>query len=99
MSALLEVDGLHVRFKAMGPIKARLVRHREPLPRCRPRRFFAVQAGSTFALVGESGSGKSTLGRAIIGLVPVHAGTVTFEDARPLDRGGGGLAAIAGTWP
>lgn len=30
-------------------------------------------------LIGESGSGKSTIARALLGLTPVSAGTVTFE--------------------
>jgi oligopeptide/dipeptide ABC transporter ATP-binding protein len=77
----------------MGPIKARLVGIENRFLDAVLDVSFAVQAGSTFALVGESGSGKSTLGRAIIGLVPVHAGTVTFDGARPLDRGSSGLAA------
>jgi peptide/nickel transport system ATP-binding protein len=38
-----------------------------------------VEAGKTLGLVGESGSGKTTLGRAILGLAPVTAGTITFE--------------------
>jgi ABC-type glutathione transport system ATPase component len=37
-----------------------------------------IGAGETVALVGESGSGKSTLGNAVLGLVPITAGTVTF---------------------
>jgi len=32
--------------------------------------------GETLGVVGESGCGKSTLGRALLGLVPIHAGTV-----------------------
>ncbi|MEV0216259.1 ABC transporter ATP-binding protein [Micromonospora sp. NPDC050695] len=36
-----------------------------------------IDQGKLVALVGESGSGKSTLGRALAGLVPVAAGTVT----------------------
>lgn len=35
-------------------------------------------AGETFALVGESGSGKTTLARAMLGLVPISAGTLRF---------------------
>ncbi|MGD0554150.1 MAG: ABC transporter ATP-binding protein [Streptosporangiaceae bacterium] len=37
-----------------------------------------IAAGQTLGLVGESGSGKTTLGRAILGLTPVTAGTITF---------------------
>ena len=39
-----------------------------------------IGPGQTLGLVGESGSGKSTLGRAILGLTPVTAGTITFDD-------------------
>jgi ABC-type glutathione transport system ATPase component len=38
-----------------------------------------VGPGETLALVGESGSGKSTIGNAVLGLVPVAAGTVEFD--------------------
>jgi len=40
---------------------------------------FEVQRGEVLGLVGESGSGKSTLGRALLRLVPVTAGQVTFD--------------------
>lgn len=42
-----------------------------------------VPRGQTVAVVGESGSGKSTLARAITGLLPPSAGTITF-DGQPL---------------
>ncbi len=38
-----------------------------------------VEAGETLAVIGESGSGKSTLGRAVIRLLDVDDGTVTFD--------------------
>ena len=38
-----------------------------------------VQTGETLGVVGESGAGKSTLGRAVLGLVPVTAGTIRFD--------------------
>ncbi|WP_167040864.1 ATP-binding cassette domain-containing protein [Salinibacterium sp. ZJ454] len=38
-----------------------------------------IEAGKTLGLVGESGSGKTTLGRALLGLAPVTAGTITFD--------------------
>ena len=37
-----------------------------------------LRCGETVAVVGESGSGKSTLVRAVLGLVPMQAGRVTF---------------------
>jgi ABC-type glutathione transport system ATPase component len=39
----------------------------------------AIGQGETLGLVGESGSGKTTLGRAVLGLAPVTAGSITFE--------------------
>jgi thiamine transport system ATP-binding protein len=38
-----------------------------------------VGDGDTVAVLGPSGSGKSTLLRAIAGLVPVEAGTITWD--------------------
>ncbi len=38
-----------------------------------------VHAGRTVGLVGESGCGKSTLARAVLGLQPVTAGTLTVD--------------------
>ncbi|HSN52211.1 MAG TPA: ABC transporter ATP-binding protein [Woeseiaceae bacterium] len=37
-----------------------------------------LMAGETVAVVGESGSGKSTFVRAVLGLIPMRAGRVTF---------------------
>lgn len=35
-----------------------------------------IHEGEVVGLVGESGSGKTTLGRAAIGLLPIHSGTL-----------------------
>jgi oligopeptide/dipeptide ABC transporter ATP-binding protein len=93
MSALLEVGNLHVRFPLAGPIKARLAGLENRFLDAVLDVSFSVAAGTTFALVGESGSGKSTLGRAIIGLVPIQAGSVRFQDEEPLLRGRAAMAA------
>jgi peptide/nickel transport system ATP-binding protein len=47
-----------------------------------------IDAGQIVGLVGESGCGKSTLARAILGLVPTTAGTITYagRDLGPLRR-------------
>ena len=37
---------------------------------------FSIQPGEILGLVGESGSGKTTVGRASIGLLPVHSGSI-----------------------
>ncbi|MQY02563.1 ATP-binding cassette domain-containing protein [Actinomadura macrotermitis] len=41
-----------------------------------------VRRGETLGLVGGSGSGKTTIGRAVLGLVPVGSGGITFAGER-----------------
>lgn len=56
---------------------------------------FSISAGETVALVGESGSGKSTIGNAVLGLVPVAAGEISFEGAPLQTMSARGRRAIA----
>lgn len=80
MSSLVEVRDLTVEFPGKGfraaPFRAV---HDVSLD---------IAAGETLGVVGESGSGKTTLGRAILGLAPIAAGTITFDgrDITHLER-------------
>lgn len=64
---IIEVDHLNVYF-GEGDARRRVV--------CDAS--FAVAKGETFGLVGESGSGKSTILRALAGLVPCEARSLTL---------------------
>src|SRR3954468_21710226 len=78
---LLAVDGLRVRFRTQGALRALLAGDRDPFVDAVLDVSLALDPGRTLALVGESGSGKTTLGRAVLGLVPAQAGTVRLGGA------------------
>lgn len=69
-SPLLEVRDVTVEY--------RHGRHR-PSVRALDQVSVSLAPGETLGLVGESGSGKSTLSNALLGLVPVKQGTITFD--------------------
>lgn len=71
---LLAVDDLRVVFRRGGAA----VRHQQAI-RAVDGISFDVGASETLGLVGESGSGKSTTGRALLRLVPISGGSVTFD--------------------
>ena len=78
MSALLEVEDLKVRFRSMGMVRALATRTSNPFLDAVCNVSFQVRSGETLGLVGESGSGKSTIARALMGLNPVHSGSIRF---------------------
>ncbi|MDT9682842.1 ABC transporter ATP-binding protein [Streptomyces sp. TRM76323] len=77
--ALLSVRDLRVSFPGKG--------RRAPRAEVLKGVSLDIRPGETLGLVGESGSGKTTIGRAVLGLVPVDSGTVTFAGER-IDRAG-----------
>ena len=76
---LLEVPFLNVRFRTMGPLRARLKGVADPFVDAVLDVGLTVPRGETLGLVGESGSGKTTLGRAILNLTRASTGSVRFE--------------------
>ena len=96
MTPLLEV----ARSRHPLPGRAAGCRRRSRARPLRSRRSPASPSrstpGETYALVGESGSGKTTLARGIVGLVPVHAGSVVLRrraHLRPAGARGSGRSA------
>jgi branched-chain amino acid transport system ATP-binding protein len=64
MSPLLEVDRLVVRYGPIAAVQELSLR---------------VEPGEIVALLGPNGAGKSSLLNALVGLVPVAAGTIVFQ--------------------
>ncbi len=72
---LLRIENLKVYY----PIKKGLLRRTVGHVKAVDGISFNVYQGQTLGLVGESGCGKTTTGRAILKLIPVTSGTVTFD--------------------
>lgn len=72
---LLEVENLHVRFVVQRSFWGRPTRHHAAVDGV----SLQVREGECFGVVGESGSGKSTLAQALLGLVAVQDGRVTYR--------------------
>jgi len=72
---LIEVKNLNVWFPAKKDWKGKPLAYVQAVNDV----SFTVKKGETLGLVGESGCGKTTLGRAILKLIPIHSGEITFD--------------------
>ena len=73
---LLEINNLKVHF----PIRAGMLKRVCNYVKAVDGISFELDSGKTLAIVGESGSGKTTIAKAILGLVPITAGSIQFQD-------------------
>jgi len=76
---LLDVNNLQVRFDTMSKFQALIKGIDKPYVDAVLDVSLNLRRGETLGLVGESGSGKTTLGRAILGLINAHSGSVKIE--------------------
>lgn len=72
---LIEVMNLNVWFPGKKDWKGKPITYVQAVNDV----SFSVKKGETLGLVGESGCGKTTLGRAILKLIPVHNGDISFD--------------------
>jgi ABC-type microcin C transport system duplicated ATPase subunit YejF len=72
---LLAAENLEVAFKGRRSLFGGSLLEVKPLQGVSVR----IGRGETIGIVGESGSGKTTLGRALLRLVDVTAGRITYE--------------------
>ena len=86
MTTQLEVRDLTVRFRSRSALLARLRGRPVPALTAVDGVDLDLERGGSVGVVGESGCGKSTLARALIGLVPVTEGSITFEGSPLVGR-------------
>lgn len=72
---ILEVRDLRVHFPRFSGLLGRRIGWTNAVDGV----SFDIESGRTLGLVGESGCGKTTAGRAVLGLIPATAGTITFD--------------------
>lgn len=72
MTAVVEVNDLHKRYRAHDPWAVEGV-------------TLALEPGYAFGLLGPNGAGKSTVVKTIVGLTRPNSGTVTLFGSSPSD--------------
>jgi len=79
MSALYDVDNVSLDLAGPAAGLQRLLPGTAPRLTILSSLSLSIAPGEMLGLVGESGSGKSTLARAMMGLVGITGGTLSFE--------------------
>lgn len=85
--AIMTLAGVTVRYPVPGGFRRREVTALAPTD-------LEVRRGELLAIVGESGSGKTTLGRAMLRLIPVSDGIITFDGTALTGLGKSALGAF-----
>ncbi len=80
---LMRAVGLIKEFEVKGGV----IRHKVGAIHAVSNVSFTLTEGETFGLVGESGCGKTTIGRMLVGLEPLTAGEIFFDDKLVSARG------------
>jgi oligopeptide/dipeptide ABC transporter ATP-binding protein len=83
---LLQLDDLTVTFQSGSALVARLRGRPATTLTALDHVSLDVDRGASLGIVGESGCGKSTLAKALVGLVPVTSGGITFDGQALTDR-------------
>lgn len=78
--SVIDLDELEVHFELGGSALGRLLGLGTRTVRAVDGVSLSLRRGEVLGLVGESGSGKTTLGRALLGLAPATAGSLTYQD-------------------
>ncbi|MCY4258122.1 MAG: ABC transporter ATP-binding protein [bacterium] len=87
LAPLLRVEGAQVHFRTTRFGRRRTVQAVRGVN-------LEIVSQETVALVGESGSGKTTLARAIMGLDPLHAGSIMLDQQRIDNLKGAALRSL-----
>jgi oligopeptide/dipeptide ABC transporter ATP-binding protein len=91
---LVAMRGLEVHYALRGGSLSRLFGRDVGTVKAVDGVDLDIAKGEVLGLVGESGSGKSTLGRAVLGLAPITAGSITYEDDQIQELSGRRLREI-----
>ena len=77
--AVVDIEDLEVHYELRGGALSRLFGVGKGTVKAVDGVDLTLHRGEVLGLVGESGSGKTTLGRAMLGLAPATAGSITYH--------------------